>query len=197
MRVIAGEAKGRRLRSVPGLATRPTADRVRQTLFDILGDVSGARVLDLFAGTGALGIEALSRGAAHALFVERSVPAAAVIKENLQLTGFAGRSSVRRADAEALLKKPAGSPYDLVFLDPPYERGLAFVAGLVALLAEGGWVEEGGIVVAEAAAGAVVAPAEFREIRARTFGRTQITFLEQAPRTHPMAHQDEPTRPDQ
>lgn len=178
LRVIAGEAKGRRLKSVPGLETRPTADRVRQTLFDILGDVGGERVLDLFAGTGALGIEALSRGASKATFVESDAAAAAVIRDNLAVCGFADRAAVRRSDAEAFLARraPASARFDLVFLDPPYERGLAFVARLMGLLADRDRVPEGGRVVVESAAGDVDLPDGYRLLRSKIFGRTQITI---------------------
>ncbi len=180
MRVVAGIAKGRRLKSVPGLATRPTADRVRLTTFDILGDepVAGASVVDLFAGTGALGIEALSRGAAQATFVESSHPAIEVIRANLAMTGFTQVAKVRRADVGSFLRRrSASTEFDLVFLDPPYERGLAFVARILGRLASGGWVAEGGTVVVEAAAGALEVPEGLREIRTRTFGRTQITLM--------------------
>lgn len=178
LRVIAGQAKGRRLKSVPGMETRPTADRVRQTLFDILGDVAGERVLDLFAGTGALGIEALSRGATSATFVESDAVAAAVVRENLTACGFDDRAVVRRMDAEAFLARraPASSRFDLVFLDPPYERGLAFVARLMGVLAARDRVARGGRVVVESAAGDVDLPDGYRLLRTRVFGRTQITI---------------------
>ena len=120
MRVVAGEFKGRRLRMPRGAPTRPTADRVREALFSMLGDVEGARVLDLYASSGALGIEALSRGAAAAVFVERDPRAAAVIQANLDALGAEGE--VSRVDALAFLKRPT-SPFDLVFCDPPYDSG--------------------------------------------------------------------------
>ncbi|HEX9696714.1 MAG TPA: 16S rRNA (guanine(966)-N(2))-methyltransferase RsmD [Actinomycetota bacterium] len=179
LRVISGEAKGRRLKTPAGLDTRPTADRVRQTLFDILGDVSGARVLDLFAGSGALGIEAVSRGAVHATFVESDATAVKVIRANIALCGFDERAAVRRSDADSFLqRKPAAmSPFDLAFLDPPYERGLAFVARLMGVLAAGEWVAAGGRVAAESAAGDVELPEAFRLLRAKVFGRTQLTIV--------------------
>jgi 16S rRNA (guanine966-N2)-methyltransferase len=120
MRVVAGEFKGRRLRMPRGAPTRPTADRVREALFSMLGDVEGARVLDLYAGSGALGIEALSRGAAAAVFVERDARAAAAIQANLDAVGAEGE--VSRVDALDFLKRPM-SPFDLVFCDPPYDSG--------------------------------------------------------------------------
>ena len=118
MRVIAGELGGRRLAAPRGVATRPTSERVREALFSMLGAMDGLRVLDLFAGSGALGIEALSRGAAHATFVERSAPALAALRANLAALGVVERSSVRAGDALAALR--GGETYDLVFLDPPY-----------------------------------------------------------------------------
>jgi 16S rRNA (guanine966-N2)-methyltransferase len=120
MRVVAGEFKGRRLRMPKGAPTRPTADRVREALFSMLGDVSGARVLDLYAGSGALGIEALSRGAEAAVFVERDARAAAAIQANLDTVG--AEAEVSREDALAFVKRDRRS-YDLVFCDPPYDSG--------------------------------------------------------------------------
>jgi 16S rRNA (guanine966-N2)-methyltransferase len=118
VRVIAGEFRGRRLQAPPGTETRPTADRVREALFSMLGDLSGLRVLDLYAGSGALGIEALSRGAASAVFVERDARAADTIKRNLAALGAEGE--VRRQDALRFLSSGLG-PFDLVFCDPPYD----------------------------------------------------------------------------
>jgi 16S rRNA (guanine966-N2)-methyltransferase len=130
MRIVAGAYKGRRLHSPQGSSTRPTADRVREALFSILGDVSGARVLDLFAGTGALGLEALSRGASSAVFVERDPRAAAVIRRNVEAVG-AVEATVRQRDVLAFLGDERGT-YDLVFADPPYD----FAARLGAPLSE-------------------------------------------------------------
>jgi 16S rRNA (guanine966-N2)-methyltransferase len=118
VRVIAGDFKGRRLHTARGTRTRPTADRVREALFSMLGDVSGARVLDLYAGSGALGIEALSRGAESALFVERDEPALAALRRNLEAVG--ADAEVRRKDVLGFLARPDGT-YDLVFCDPPYD----------------------------------------------------------------------------
>ncbi len=120
MRVIAGEAKGRRLIAPRGLTTRPATDRLRESVFGMLGArCEGARVLDLFAGSGALGIEALSRGAASATFVERDAAAADAMRRNLEATGFAHRATVVRGDVEAFLRGTVGA-FDLVFVDPPY-----------------------------------------------------------------------------
>jgi 16S rRNA (guanine966-N2)-methyltransferase len=118
VRVVAGEFRGRRLAAPRGARTRPTADRVREALFSMLGDVSGARVLDLYAGSGALGIEALSRGAESAVFVERDPRAASVIERNLSSLGL--QQEVLRQDAVRFLRRGAGT-FDLVFCDPPYD----------------------------------------------------------------------------
>jgi 16S rRNA (guanine(966)-N(2))-methyltransferase RsmD len=120
VRVIAGAYGGRRLTAPRGAATRPTADRVREALFSVLGDVSGLTVLDLFAGSGALGIEALSRGAAGAVFVERAAPALTALRTNLEALGIT--AEVHRGDARTFVRNAsrAGHTYDLLFLDPPY-----------------------------------------------------------------------------
>ncbi|MFL5846511.1 MAG: 16S rRNA (guanine(966)-N(2))-methyltransferase RsmD [Solirubrobacteraceae bacterium] len=120
MRVIAGVHGGRRLTAPKGDATRPTSDRVREALFSVLGDVTGLTVLDLFAGSGALGIEALSRGAASAVFVERAAPALSALRANLEILGL--DAQVHRGDARTFARNAseAGHTYDLVFLDPPY-----------------------------------------------------------------------------
>ena len=129
MRVVAGKLRGRRLEAPPGRATRPTADRVREALFSILGDIEGLRVLDLFAGSGALGIEALSRGAAAAVFVDSSGRAVATIRRNLQALSL--EAPVHRRDALAFLAADAGAaPFDLAFLDPPYDSADRLAAPL-------------------------------------------------------------------
>ncbi len=126
MRVVAGALRGRRITAPPGRETRPTSDRVREALFAILGDLAGLRVLDLFAGSGALGIEALSRGAASAVFVERAPRVAEVVRGNLAALGLEAR--VVRADARAHLRDASAraDAYDLVFLDPPYRDAAAW-----------------------------------------------------------------------
>ncbi|HVG75748.1 MAG TPA: 16S rRNA (guanine(966)-N(2))-methyltransferase RsmD [Thermoleophilaceae bacterium] len=133
MRVVAGEFKGRRLAAPRGRRTRPTADRVREAIFSMLGDVSGARVLDLYAGSGALGIEALSRGAESAVFVERDRAALAALERNLEATGAPGE--VRRQDVARFLARQEGT-FDLVFCDPPYDGAPAIAATLAAALPE-------------------------------------------------------------
>jgi 16S rRNA (guanine966-N2)-methyltransferase len=145
MRVIAGSLGGRVLVAPPGRATRPTSDRVREAVFSMLGPLRGERVLDLFAGSGALGIEALSRGAAHALFVESDSRAIAALRANLDTLGLRGeQAEVRLGDARVLLKNAQvrADTYDLVFVDPPYrfaaELGEQLGDGLAACLAPGG-----------------------------------------------------------
>jgi 16S rRNA (guanine966-N2)-methyltransferase len=118
MRIVAGTLRGRRIRAPAGRATRPTSDRVREALFSILGDVGGLAVLDLYAGSGALGIEALSRGAASAVFVDSEPRAVAAIRANLEALGL--DAGVHKRDALAYLRDTREGPFDLVFLDPPY-----------------------------------------------------------------------------
>src|SRR5690242_11962812 len=128
MRVIGGEFRSRRLKSIPGMATRPTPDRLRETLFNILGtQIEGAAFLDAYAGTGAVGIEALSRGAARAVFIESSKSAAKVLRENLANLGVEGRALVVAAPT---LKSIAAQRSDIVFLDPPYERESEYAPAL-------------------------------------------------------------------
>jgi 16S rRNA (guanine966-N2)-methyltransferase len=140
VRVVAGRFGGRRLTAPAGSATRPTSDRVREALFSVLGDVSGLEVLDLFAGSGALGIEALSRGAASVVFVERAPPAVKALATNIATLGIEAR--VHSGDARAFLRKAraAGETYDLVFLDPPYREAdrLGRELDVPAVLAPGG-----------------------------------------------------------
>jgi 16S rRNA (guanine966-N2)-methyltransferase len=150
MRVIAGLAKGRRLKTPKGSELRPTADRVKEALFNILPhDLSGRRVLDLFAGTGNLSVEALSRGAERALLIDFSREATKVIEENLRSIGFAAKSRVLTASvfkaARALAR--SGERFELIFLDPPYDQGL--VEDTLRTIAKEGLLEENGVIVAE------------------------------------------------
>jgi 16S rRNA (guanine966-N2)-methyltransferase len=133
VRVIAGAYKGRTLKAPPGRDTRPTSDRVREALFSILGDIEGMRVLDLFAGSGALGIEALSRGAAEATFVEQSHRAAAAITANLEAVGDPA-SNIRTESAFTYLGRTRDGPFDLVFADPPYSSATRIGGRLSELL---------------------------------------------------------------
>jgi 16S rRNA (guanine966-N2)-methyltransferase len=152
-RIVAGSAKGRRL-SVPPQGTRPTSDRAREALFNALAtmlDLDGVRVLDLFAGSGAVGLEALSRGAAAATFVESHRGAVAVLRSNLTATGLAGADVVTRT-VEAYLSGPVGDPFDVVFADPPYAYPDAAVADLLAALAGRHFLAADAVVVVERSA---------------------------------------------
>jgi len=181
LRVIGGEFRSRRLKSLRGLDTRPTPDRLRESLFNILlhayGDpVSGARVLDLFAGSGALGIEALSRGAAFALFIDEGAEARALIRENLAALGLGGVTRLFRRDATKLGSARPVEPFSLVFLDPPYGQGLAEKA--LAAARAGGWLKPDAlIVVEEAAKSAFAAPEGFGELERRRYDDTEFVFL--------------------
>lgn len=170
MRVVAGELGGRKLVAPAGVRTRPTADRVREALFSILGDVSGLRVLDLYAGSGALGIEALSRGATEAVFVDSSQAAVTAICRNLSELGI--EALVQRRDALAYLAGAAGGePYDLVFADPPYDSALRVAAGLAERLPP--VLSPGAVIVTESNKRA---PLElpFDLLRERSYGDTRI-----------------------
>jgi 16S rRNA (guanine966-N2)-methyltransferase len=156
--VIAGEAGGLRLTAPKGTRTRPTADRVKESLFAALGPgrLLGASVLDLYAGSGALAIEALSRGAAGALLVDRDPLAVDAIRRNLRTTKLADRARVQHRGVGAVMRAtpPASAPFDLVFCDPPYDLAPGKLARVLAALAEPGWVAPGGTVVVERAASA-------------------------------------------
>ena len=170
MRVVAGEFKGRRLAAPRGARTRPTADRVREALFSMLGDVSGARVLDLYAGSGALGIEALSRGAESAVFVERDRAALAALERNLEATG--ARGEVRRQDVARFLARPEGT-FDLVFCDPPYD-GAPAVAGALAEALPGITGEDARIVTESDKRNPLLLPLPLAV--ERTYGDTRIAI---------------------
>jgi 16S rRNA (guanine966-N2)-methyltransferase len=153
VRIVAGAAKGRRL-TAPAGATRPTSDRAREALFSSLGhlmDIDGARVLDLFAGTGAVGLEALSRGATAAVFVESNRGALDVLRRNVETVGLPGATVVGRSVA-SYLKSPPEHPFDLAFADPPYDLSDEAVAGFLAALSEPGWLSGDAYVVVERAA---------------------------------------------
>ncbi len=149
IRVIGGSVRGRRLSLVPGDSTRPITDRVKENLFNILGRrVVGASVLDLFAGTGGVGIEALSRGAASARFLDINHNAILTIRENLKTTGFVGQSEVMRLDAFSLLAKPPDRVFDLIYLAPPQYKTL-WSRALLELDKNPGWLGSGATVVAQ------------------------------------------------
>jgi len=182
MRIVGGRLRGRALAAPKSLSTRPTADRLRETLFNILahafGDpVSGARVLDLFAGTGALGLEALSRGAAFALFVDDSAEARALLRENVATLGLGGMTRIFRRDAAKLGPAHPLEPFSLAFLDPPYGHGLAERA-LTASRAGGWLLSDALVVVEEASEAAFAAPAGFAELDRRRYDDTELIFLQ-------------------
>lgn len=184
MRIVSGEFRGKTLAAPSGEATRPTSDRARQAIFNILEHAAwspgprDARVIDLFAGSGALGFEALSRGAAFCLFVETDEAARGAIRENVEAMGLFGRTRVHRRDATQLGQRPGadGPAFDLAFLDPPYAKGLGDVA--LAKLAEGGWLTPGAIVIFERGA-AEPAPevAGFTALDVRDYGAARVHFL--------------------
>jgi 16S rRNA (guanine966-N2)-methyltransferase len=177
VRIVGGTLRGRRIR-VPDRGVRPTSERTREAVFDILGAdrVRGARALDLYAGTGALGIEALSRGAASADFVEGDRATAAQLLKNLAALGLADRSSVRVAGLDrTTLPRGLSGPWDLVFLDPPYESGTG--ARWLAALGRAAWPRAGGIIVYERRAGAAEPPPEtLRLATERTYGGTVVAI---------------------
>ncbi len=180
MRVVGGRLRGRALAAPASRAIRPTSERLRESIFDILahrhaGAVEGARVVDLFAGSGALAIEALSRGAAYALFIDNGAEARALLRGNVEAMALGGVTRIWRADATGLGKAPAGPPFTLAFLDPPYDQGLAGPA--LAALVAGGWLASGALVVVEESAKAeIAAPAALRPIEERVYGDTKIAF---------------------
>jgi 16S rRNA (guanine966-N2)-methyltransferase len=181
MRIVGGRFRGRAIAAPSHAGLRPTADRVRESVFNILLHgtddfvLDGVRVIDLFAGTGALGLEALSRGAAYGLFVEDAVEARALIRDNVEAMGLTGVTKIYRRDATAL--GPAThQPFGLAFLDPPYAQGQAEKA--LVSLRDGGWLTPGAVVVVEERAGVQVAlPDGFAELDRRTYGDTQVLFL--------------------
>ena len=181
MRVVGGDLRGRTLAAPKSQAIRPTADRLRESLFNILahayGDpIGGARVLDLFAGTGALGIEALSRGAAFALFVDDGAEARALLRDNVASLGLGGTTRIFRRDATKLGPAHPIEPFSLVFLDPPYGKGLAEQA--LASARGGGWLTPDALVVVEEAKkSAFAVPEGFAEIERRGYDDTEFVML--------------------
>lgn len=180
-RIVAGVAGGRRL-AVPARGTRPTTDRVREALFNVLAarrDLDGLRVLDLYAGSGALGLEALSRGAAHVVFVESDARAVAVIDRNIATVGLPG-ATVRRATVSSVLCGGAEVPVDLVLADPPYDLPAADVDAMLAALQRHGWVAAGTVVVLERSVSAPVPtwPAGWVPWPARRYGDTRVEAAE-------------------
>lgn len=178
VRIISGSARGRTLLAPPGTATRPTQDYVRESLFNILlRDVPGARVLDLFAGSGALALESLSRGAASAVLVDHAAPAVQTIRRNIDQLGFAAQCTVLACEWRQALTRLAGQkPFDLVFLDPPYT--LTDTGGICAALLSAGLLAPEALLVVEHRRGEVpqVQPPLLRG-STRNYGDTQITFV--------------------
>jgi 16S rRNA (guanine966-N2)-methyltransferase len=186
MRITAGSLGGRSLATPRDHRVRPTADKVRQAIFNILihndfgtgFTLEGACIADLFAGTGAMGIEALSRGARFCLFVDDSAESRAIIRENVEALGLTGITKIWRRDATSLgpMGAGAGGPFSLVILDPPYRKGL--IAPALASLREGGWLAPGAVIVAETAEDERVASADgFSQFDERVYGETRVAFL--------------------
>ncbi len=178
MRVISGKAKGRKLKRVPGDSTRPIMDRVKENLFNILGDVSGERWLDLFAGTGQVGIEALSRGAAEVVFLDKVRPAIQTIQANLQATGLAAGAEVLQMDAFAYLRREGIRPFHLIYVAPPQYLGLWEEVMAALDVRPSTWLTPRGIVVVQ------IDPKEYQELslqnltlyQSRRYGNTQLCF---------------------
>jgi 16S rRNA (guanine(966)-N(2))-methyltransferase RsmD len=192
LRVIAGKARGRRLKSVPGDSTRPITDRVKEALFNIigpdLGEGEGATMLDLFGGTGSVGIEALSRGASFVRFVDLDRLAAATIKANLEITGFGKQAEVIRLDSFSLLRRPVDRTFDYVYIAPPQYGGL-WKRALLALDANPAWLSEDAWVIVQ------IHPVEYesldvsagrllqnlQEFDRRPYGSTMLVFYARTP----------------
>jgi 16S rRNA (guanine966-N2)-methyltransferase len=184
MRIVGGEFRGRPLATPRSNDIRPTTDRTREAVFNVLahrfaGRLEGARVLDLFAGTGALGLEAISRGATSCLFIEESAEGRGLIRTNVEALGLQGRTKIFRRDATNLGDAGTIQPFGLVFADPPYGKGFGEKA-LQAALA-GGWLEEKALCVVEEAASAPFSPGTgFETVDERDYGETVIRFIERA-----------------
>jgi 16S rRNA (guanine966-N2)-methyltransferase len=178
-RIVAGAAKGRQL-TVPARGTRPTSDRAREALFSTLTtmvDLEGARVLDLYAGTGAVGLEALSRGAAHATFVESDRSAAATLQRNIAAVGLPGASVVRRTVEAYLAGRPDG-PFDLAYADPPYALDDASLAAALSALSEPAWLAPSAVVVVERSARGSEPgwPSVIQPIRQKRYGEGSLWY---------------------
>ncbi|MBT3559404.1 MAG: 16S rRNA (guanine(966)-N(2))-methyltransferase RsmD [Rhodospirillales bacterium] len=184
MRIVGGNLKGRTIKAPAGADVRPTSDRARESLFNVLLngrnaiDLNGARVLDVFAGTGALGLEALSRGAAHAVFVDNNRPSIACIKGNAETFNVTGDISIISGDARTVGKPPPvlGAGADVVFLDPPYKQDLVIPS--LERLVDQGWVSADCMVIAETEADyELPRVAGFDDVDSRKYGAARITFL--------------------
>ena len=181
MRIVGGRLRGRALAAPKSQAIRPTADRLRESLFNILmhayaDPISGARVLDLFAGTGALGLEAISRGAAFALFVDDGAEARALLRQNVEALSLAAVARIFRRDATKLGPAHPLEPFSLAFLDPPYGKGLAEKA--LTSAHDGGWLTEDALIVIEESADAGFrAPDGYEEVERRKYDDTEFVVL--------------------
>ena len=181
MRIVGGIHRGRTIKGPTGQSIRPTSDRLRGSIFNILAHgyddpLDDARVIDLFAGTGALGMEALSRGASFCLFVDDGTEARSLIRANVEALDWGGVTRIFRRDATRLGEMPPQKPFTLAFLDPPYSKGLGEMA--LASLAEGGWLAAGALVIFEEAAKAELAiPDSFELLDSREYGDTQLLIL--------------------
>lgn len=180
MRIIAGQWRGRKLASPSGEAVRPTSDRVREAVFSMigarLGGFSGLRVADIFSGSGALGLEALSRGAAHATFVDAARPSCRLVEQNAATLGATAQVQVLNRPATSL--PPAAQPFDLLFLDPPYGKDL--VAPTLAQLRQQGWVASDALVVVETPREEEISDPAWEVVRTALYGATRITLLSPA-----------------
>jgi 16S rRNA (guanine966-N2)-methyltransferase len=188
MRIVAGSLKGRAIVAPEGQGTRPTSDRARQALFNVLEHAAwaepldGARVMDVYAGSGALGFEAISRGAAFCLFVETDEDARGAIRENADAYGVMGRTRVQRRSAIDLGVRPGsdGEAFDLAFLDPPYRKGLG--EQTLARLLEGNWLKAGAMVVFERGSDEPeIATPGYERLDARDYGAARVLFLRASP----------------
>ncbi|MDD9910396.1 MAG: 16S rRNA (guanine(966)-N(2))-methyltransferase RsmD [Ahrensia sp.] len=184
MRIVGGRLRGRRLATPTSQAIRPTTDRIRESLFNILESahrdrLTGARVLDVFAGTGALGIEAISRGAQFALFMDSAVQARALLRRNIDDLRLGGTIQIHKRDALRPGRCHPREPFDLVFADPPYGKGLGEQA--LAALRRGGWFANETLIVLEEEKGALPSTLDgLRQMDRRDFGSTSIGFFENA-----------------
>jgi 16S rRNA (guanine966-N2)-methyltransferase len=186
MRITGGALRGRTLAAPADARVRPTSDKVRQAIFNILAHnaygagLEGARVADLFAGTGAMGIEAISRGASFCLFVDDSAESRALIRRNVEALGLTGATKIWRRDATdpGAMSPGAGGPFDYAFLDPPYRKNL--LAPAIASLRAGGWLAEGAVLIAECAEDEKIAAEDFEILGDRVYGQTRVAILRTA-----------------